>query len=125
MTKIEAVSHTAKTWSAGAAATVVVLGASRAFGAGTAIDVPAQVFPRGQASFRPVAKWKWRPEASNWDHEEVGGRSFGVNVPVGAGRQLPLTVHLLSSEAQRRDSDVTRTAEEQDDDFARGAATAS
>ena len=115
MTKIETVLRTA----AFAAAACVLAAASGAV-AQTAIDVPAQVFGSGQASVKPAVKW--RPSDSSWVRAPSDGRSFGVNVPLGTGERLPLTVHLLSSEAQCHDEDITSADREQDKAFIRDGA---
>jgi hypothetical protein len=122
MTEIKKILCTPKfrVWGAGAAAAAaafVVAGASGAV-AKTAIDVPPQVFDQGQASAKPAVQW--RPNAPSWAREpSEDGRSFGVNVPLAGGR-LPLTVHLLSSEAQCHDEDITSAGREQDKAFIRG-----
>jgi hypothetical protein len=116
MTNIETFFRTvqARAWGAGAAAVLLLAGASGAV-AQTGIEVPAQVFDHGPTRAKPVVKLQ--PDASGWARAQSDGRSFGANVPLGAGQRLPLTVHFLSAEAQCHDADVTRTAEEQDEDF--------
>jgi hypothetical protein len=121
MTKIESGLRIAKTTAAAAVAVFVLAGASGAVAA-AAIDVPAQSFGQGQASAKRVVQW--RPNASSWVREPSDGKSFGVNVPVGAGGRLPLTVHLLSSEAQCHDEDITSADREQDKAFIRDGAQA-
>lgn len=103
-----------------AAAAVFLAGASAA-AAGTAIDVPAQDFAHGQAGAKPVVTMKQRPVASFPDRGPLAGRSFGLNMPLGAGRRLPLTVHILSSEEEcHDDADINGAAQNQDQDFIRG-----
>ena len=121
MTNIQTFLRTvqARAWGAGAAAAALILAGASGAVAQTGIDVPPQDFGHGRASSKPVVKW--RPNASHWDRARSDGRSFGANLPLGEGARLPLTVHLLSAEDQRRDADVTSTAEEQDDDFVRDA----
>ena len=118
MTKIESVLRATAIWAAAASASACVLAGASAAAAATAIDVPAQSFGHGQADSKPVVKW--RPDASSWNRERSDGRSFGVNVPLGGGERLPLTVHMFTPEAQCHDADVTTAAEEQDDAFIRG-----
>jgi len=110
------------------AAAFALAGASAAV-AGAAIDVPAQVFPHGQASSEPVMTSKWRPVASSSDpyadRGPIAGRSFGVKLPVpgagGAEGRLPLRVHVLSSEEECHDyPDTTGAAQNRDQDFIRG-----
>lgn len=102
------------------AAAFALAGASAA--AGAAIDVPAQVFANGQASAKPVTTLKWRPVTSTWDRDRpLAGRSFGVNMPLGARGRLPLAVHILSSEEEcHDDADITGVAQNRDQDFIRG-----
>ena len=104
------------------AAAFALAGATSAYAsAGVAIDVPAQDFAQGQASSKPVKTLKWRPVASIPDREPLAGRSFGVNMPLGAGSRLPLMVHILSSEEEcHDDADLNGAAQNQDQDFIRG-----
>ena len=106
---------------AAAAAAAFALAGASAAAAGAAIDVPAQDFAHGQASSKPVMTLRWRPVASIWDREPLAGRSFGVNMPLGAGGRLPLTVHILSSEEEcHDDAAINSAAQNQDQDFIRG-----
>ncbi len=104
---------------AGAAA-FVLAGASAA-AAGTAVDVPAQVFAQSQAGSKPVAQWKLGADVSTQARDWAVGRSFRVNVPLGAGQKLPLRVHVYSSEEECHDNmAITAVAANRDQDFMRG-----
>jgi hypothetical protein len=114
---------------AAAASAFALAGASAAAAAAAAIDVPAQVFPDGQAGSKPVTTSNWRPVASSSDPYPdrglLAGRSFGVKLPVpgagGAEARLPLMVHVLSSEEEcHDDEDINGRAQNQDQDFIRG-----
>jgi hypothetical protein len=101
-----------------AAAALVLAGASGAV-AQTAIDVPPQTFDPGQATPKPVVKW--RPDASNLDREPSGGPSFHVNVPLGGGARAPVAVRFHPPGEQAMDADDTDASADLDDDFIRDA----
>jgi hypothetical protein len=118
MTKIESVLGAAKAWTA---ALAFALAGASATAAEAAIDVPAQVFSGGQTSSKPVIKLDRGPEVSTQDRNWAVGRSFRVNLPLGAGERLPLRVHLLSSEEVcHDDTRITAAAANQEQDFVRG-----
>jgi hypothetical protein len=117
MTKVESALCAAGAWTAAAA----LAPAGAAAAAGTAIDIPAQVFAHGQTSSKPAIEWKRGPDFSTRERNWAVGRSFRVNVPLGAGGRLPLRVHIYSSEEVcHDDTNITAAAANREQDFVRG-----
>jgi hypothetical protein len=106
---------------AAAAAAVIALAGASAAAAGTAIDVPAQVFAQARTSAKPAAPWSGGPVLAARGRDWAVGRSYRVNLPLGAGQRLPLRVHVYSSEEEcHDDAGVAARAKNQDQDFIRG-----
>ncbi len=121
MTKTVSLNGAAISWAA--AVVLAPGGASTACAAATAVDIPAQVFASDPTSVRPVTAWKSAVDVPPQGPDGAAGRSYRVDLPLGAGKRWPLIVHIISSEEKchdNNDSTPAAAAANRDQDFIRG-----